>query len=317
MQHQRLFLSNRSVALYVARMVDVHRLRVFRSVVASGSIAAAAANLGYTPSAISQHVAALQRETGLVLLERAGRGLRPTPVGLAVAAQADGVLVRLSEAETAIAGMRAERTANLSLAYFASAGSTWLPEVARRLGQAHPEVNLDLRLLDDQADEGAERPDVQLLVGDSGSVRAGAGFDAHRLAEDPYRVVLPVGHALSDRSEVELGELSADRWIDNEAPTGWCRRNLLQACTAAGVTPSFQVQAHDYGMAIALVDAGLGITVLPALAARDLPDGVRAIPVVRPTPTRIIFVVVRRTVADWTPTRLVLDALAHAVRAHT
>jgi DNA-binding transcriptional LysR family regulator len=59
-------------------MLDVHRLRIFRSVVASGSVAAAAANLGYTPSAVSQHVTALQRETGLTLLERAGRGVRPS-----------------------------------------------------------------------------------------------------------------------------------------------------------------------------------------------------------------------------------------------
>ncbi|WP_157602895.1 helix-turn-helix domain-containing protein, partial [Promicromonospora kroppenstedtii] len=66
-------------------MLDVHRLRVFRSVVASGSIGAAAANLGYTPSAVSQHVSALQRETGLKLLARHGRGIRPTAAGRALA----------------------------------------------------------------------------------------------------------------------------------------------------------------------------------------------------------------------------------------
>lgn len=313
MKHQRRLLSNNAVGLYGRGMLDVHRLRVFRSVVASGSIAAAAVNLGYTPSAISQHVAALQRETGLVLLERAGRGLLPTPIGLAVAAEADAVLTRLGEAETVLAGLRAERTAHLSLGYIASVGSTWLPRVARSLRQAHPEVDLDLRLLDESAPDGAARPDLQLLVGDHKSVRAGAGFDVHRLADDPYHVVLPDTHPLSGRREVELRELAADRWIDNEAPTGWCRRNLLQACTAAGIAPAFHVQAHDYGMAVAFVAAGLGITVLPALAAHALPEGVRSVPVVRPAPTRTIYVVVRRTVATASPARVVLDALASEV----
>src|SRR5918997_2989475 len=118
MKHQFISLSDSSVGLYFREMLDVHRLRVFRSVVASGSVAAAATNLGYTPSAVSQHVSALQRETGLMLLERAGRGVRPTAAGLALAAQADGVLVRLGEAESVVSDLRAGRTGRLSIAYF-------------------------------------------------------------------------------------------------------------------------------------------------------------------------------------------------------
>jgi DNA-binding transcriptional LysR family regulator len=297
----------------VRTMLDVHRLRVFRSVVASGSVASAAANLGYTPSAISQHLAALHRETGLVLLERSGRGLRPTPAGIALAAEAQGVLARLGEAETVVAGLRAERTAHLSLTYVASVGATWLPEVAQRLAEQHPEVALDLRLHDDAEPGEAERSDIQLCVGDADSVRATAGFDAHHLVEDPYRVVLPASHPLAHRLEIDLSELGAERWIDNEPVAGWCRRNLLRACTAAGIAPVFQVQAHDYGMSIAFVGAGLGITVLPALAAQQLPDGLRAIPVVRPAPSRTIYAVVRRAIAQMPPARLVLATLADVV----
>ncbi len=281
--------------------------------VVSGSVAAAASNLGYTPSAISQHLAALQRETGLVLLERVGRGLRPTPAGLAVVAQAEGVLARLGEAETVVADLRAERTSHLSIAYFASVGTTWLPAVVRRLAQAHPEVSLDLRLLEYAADDGRERPDIQLTVGTNGSVHPEAGFDVHHLADDPYLVVLPETHALSKRREVELGELATDRWIDNEAPSAWCRQNLLEACAAAGFAPAFHVQAHDYTMAIAFVDAGLGITVLPALAARMLPAGLRSVPVVRPAPTRTVYAVVRKTIAETLPARLILETLSSVV----
>ena len=108
----------------VAGVLDIHRLRVFRSVVASGSVAGAADNLGYTPSAVSQHVTALARETGLTLFERAGRGLRPTAAGLVLAEQADAILARVAEAETVVADLRTGRTGSVSLAYFASVGAT-------------------------------------------------------------------------------------------------------------------------------------------------------------------------------------------------
>jgi DNA-binding transcriptional LysR family regulator len=297
-------------------MLDVHRLRVFNAVVASGSVAAAAANLGYTPSAVSQHLAALRRETGLVLLERVGRGLRPTPAGLAVAAQADGVLSRLGEAEAVVAALRAEQTGTLRLAYMSSAGTTWLPEVARRLAETHPKISLDLQLIEEDAVSDETRPDLQLLVGDSDSVHAGAGYEIHRLVDDPYHVVLSDTHPLADRHEIVLSELAQDRWIDNEARPGWCRTNLLRTCSAAGVTPTFHVQAHDYAMAIAFVGAGLGITVLPALGARQLPPNVVSIPVVRPTPSRTIYVVVRRAVEDTGPVQLVLATLQSIVRQH-
>lgn len=87
-----------SVLLYGRGMLDIHRLRVFGSVVASGSVQGAAANLLCTSSVVGQHITALQCETGLVLFERVGGGFCPTPAGFAVAAEADGVLVRLGEA---------------------------------------------------------------------------------------------------------------------------------------------------------------------------------------------------------------------------
>ncbi len=297
-------------------MLDVHRLRIFRSVVASGSVAAAAANLGYTPSAVSQHVTALQRETGLTLLERAGRGVRPTAAGLALAAQADGVLARLGEAESVVADLRAGRTGTLSIAYFASVGAAWLPHVVRRLTTEFPGVRLDLELREDVADDPDERPDVQVVVAQDGFV-PGRGFRATHLLDDPYVVVLPADHPFAARREVELAELVAERWVDNDFARGWCRRNLLEACTAAGFSPTFHVEAHDYPTAVAFVGAGIGITVLPALGAEHLPEGVVRVPVVRPTPVRSIFAVVRDAVAQTPPARLALDALtavAHAVR---
>lgn len=290
-------------------MLDVHRLRIFSAVVASGSVAAAASNLGYTPSAVSQHLTALQRETGLTLLERAGRGLRPTPAGLSVAEQAEGILARLSDAEAVLADLRTGRNGRLSIGYFASVGSAWMPEVARRVTDELPGVRLELQLRDDVAADPDDRPDIQLVVGRKGSVSPGSGFDAHHLVNDPYVAVLPDSHPFAGQDEVDLGDLMGERWVDNDFAYGLCRQNLLDTCAAAGFTPSFHVEAHDYATAIAFVSAGVGITVLPALSARQLPANVRRVAVVRPEPVRSIFAVVRRSMAGTAPVQLVLETL--------
>lgn len=289
-------------------MLDVHRLRIFRSVVASGSVQAAAAALGYTPSAVSQHVAALQRETGLTLLERAGRGVRPTAAGIALAEQADGVLARLGEAESVVADLRAGRTGALSLAYFASVGAAWLPRVVRRLTTDFPGVRLDLTLRETIPDDPDERADVQIVVAPVG-FDPGSGFRARHLLDDPYVVVLPDDHRLAGRAEVELAELAVERWVDNDFARGWCRRNLVEACTAAGFSPPFHVEAHDYPTAIAFVGAGVGVTVLPELGAAHLPPGLVAVRVVRPTPVRSIHAVLRDAVVRTPHARAVLDTL--------
>jgi DNA-binding transcriptional LysR family regulator len=296
------------VLLYGLAMLDVHRLRVFRSVVATGSINAAAANLGFTPSAISQHLAALQRETGLALVARAGRGIEPTAAGLALAAQIDGVLDRLGVVESLVAELRTGRTAALSIGYFASAGAAWMPTLVRTLLGEFPDLRLSLTLLDTMPVVPLQRPDIQVIVEQDG-LDPGPTARAHLLLVEPYVAVLPRHHRLAGADAVELGALSTEDWVDNDSARGWCRQNLIEACHAAGFAPPFRVEAHDYRTAIAFVDAGIGITVLPRLAARGLPDGVVTIPVTTPTPRRVIYAVVQTAVEDTPPARLVLATL--------
>lgn len=295
-------------------MLDVHRLRIFGSVVASGSIQAAAANLGYTSSAVSQHVAALQRETGLTLVTRVGRGIEPTAAGRTLAAQVDGVLSRLGEVESLVGDLRSGRTGSLSLTYFASVGSAWMPRVVRALVRDFPDLRLDLSLRDDFADDPRERADLQVLV-EQEALEPPTGFRAYHLLDDPYVAVVPMSHALADRDEVGLVELADDEWVDNDFAGGWCRHNLIEACRAAGFAPPFQVEAHDYPMAIAFVDAGIGITIVPRLGAATLPPGLVAIAVTSPTPVRSIYAVTRTAVEQTPPVRTVLETLAAAATA--
>ena len=294
--------------LYGREMLDVHRLRVFRSVVATGSVNAAAANLGYTPSAVSQHLAALQRETGLTLVARAGRGIQPTAAGLALADRIDDLLDRLGTVESLVADLRTGRHGSLSIAYFASVGSAWMPTVVRDLLRDFPNIRLNLTLRDDMPVDPAERADVQVLVGRDG-LDPGPSARAYHLFSDPYVAVLPRAHPLADHPSIELAKLAGEDWVDNDLARGWCRANLIEACRAAGFAPPFRVEAHDYTTAIAFVDAGIGITVLPGLAARQLPPNVARVPVTGPTPRRMIYAVVQAAVEETPAVRSVLAAL--------
>ncbi|GIE88613.1 DNA-binding transcriptional regulator, LysR family [Actinoplanes regularis] len=294
--------------LYSQAMLDLHRLRVFRSVVASGSVHAAAANLGYTPSAISQHLAALQRETGLTLLERSGRGLRPTSAGRTLAAEADEVLARVGAAEALVADLRSGRTGSLSIVYFPSAGIVWMPALVDGLLRAYPGVRLDLRLSDEPPERLEERPDLQLFVaGDE--IPARPGFITRHLRDDPYVAVLPDPHPLAGRAEIELAELEQERWIDYDAVQGRCRQIGLDACAAVGFRPAFRVEAHDCRSALAFVAAGIGVTMMPSLGAEQPPPGVTVVPVVRPTPVRSIHVVIRESIVGTGPGRAAVELL--------
>src|SRR5919199_2875059 len=125
-------------------MLDVRRMRVLREVAAQRSFSAAAEKLGYTQSAVSQQIAALEREAGSTLIERNPRGLRLTDAGEALVRHADKILARLAEAEAeleAIAGLRGGR---LRLASFPTAGATLVPHAIAAFANRHPAVQLSL-----------------------------------------------------------------------------------------------------------------------------------------------------------------------------
>ncbi len=293
-------------------MLDVHRLRVLRAVVATGSVHRAAENLGYTPSAVSQHLATLQRETGLRLIERNGRGIEPTATGRLLAEEAASVLEQLSALDTVVAGLRQGRVGSLSVSYFASAGAAWIPPVVATLTREFPDLRIDLRLLE-LADESQEPPDVEVFVQGSPSAPV-SGYDVHPLLDEPYVVVLPDTHRLAGREAVPLRELADEPWVDNDFSRGACRQVVLEACSAAGFTPGFRVETHDYPTAISFVSSGVGITVLPRLGiATMLPAGLVALAVVDPTPVRHVAVRVRESLRDHPAARRFLALLRERV----
>src|ERR671920_843780 len=127
-------------------MLDVRRMRVLREVAQRGSFSAAADALAYTQSAVSQQIAALEREAGIRLVDRNARGVRLTDAGRALVDHADAILARLADAEAeleAIAGLRGGRR---RLASFESAGATLMPLAIAQFSARHPGVELSLSL---------------------------------------------------------------------------------------------------------------------------------------------------------------------------
>jgi DNA-binding transcriptional LysR family regulator len=295
-------------------VLDVRRLAVLRSVVETGSIQAAATLLGYTPSAVSQHIAALQRETRTRLMERHGRGVRPTEAGRLLAAHARQIQSQIAYAETALADLRAGMSRRLTVRYFATAGAVLIPPVVAEFSRRFPEVRLELRLGKGLA---AEPADAEIMVLND-TVRLPAGRRALHLLDDPFVVVLPPGHPLAAEPAIELGRLRGERWIDNEWPSTICRETILDACGAAGFSPDFVVEAHDYPTAVAFVGTGLGITMVPrlALGAIDTAE-VTCRPLTRPAPVRTIFVVVREGGTAESPLAAFLELLREAAAGYT
>ena len=294
--------------------MDVHRLRVLRAVVADGSIQGAAASLGYTPSAISQHLTALQKETGLRLLQRSGRGIEPTVAGRAVAAEAARIFERLADLESLVADLRAGRVGALSVSYFASAGAVWIPPVVATIAREFPRLRLDLRLIELLADDSGP-PDVEIAVdgAESGGI---AGYQVHPLLTEPYLAVVPVTSALARRAQVDLAELRDQAWVDNDVARGPCRQAVLDACSTVGFSPAFHIETQDYPTAIRFVAEGMGITVIPRLGLGTLPDSTVAVPIVNPTPQRSISVRVRDTAANHPAVIRMLELLDERVTVH-
>ncbi|MFC7343103.1 LysR family transcriptional regulator [Saccharopolyspora griseoalba] len=292
-------------------MLDIARLRLLRAVIVTGSIRASASALGYTPSAVSQQLAALQRETGLRLFERVGRGIEPTEAGRTLAAESESLFEAVSKLEGVVGDLRAGRVGRLSIGYFGSAGAAWLPRLVAVLREEFPELRLDLRMTEFR--DGLRVPDIDLFV-EAARTELPAEAEVHRLVDDPYLAVVRSTDPLAAHDEVPLAALAERSWVDNDLQRGACRQVLLESCAEAGFSPSFVVETHDYATAIPFVSTGIGITVAPRLGVGDLPAGLTTVGLVNPRPVRHISVAVRKAIAHHPAATRALEVLSDIVR---
>jgi DNA-binding transcriptional LysR family regulator len=257
-------------------MLDVRRMRVLREVAQRGSFSAAAEALSFTQSAVSQQIAALEREAGAVLVQRSARGVRLTEAGEAVVRHAEAILARLAEAEAelvAIAGLRGGR---LRLAAFESVGSSIMPPAIAAFSKRHPAVELSMSLLE---------PEEALPQLRAGELDLAITFEARatddvvdgialvHLLEDPMFLVLPPDHPLAHKRNLRLADVAADAWIGGGAGCE-CNRLILRSCAAAGFDPRIAFETDEYSAVQGLVAAGVGVSLIAELglinARRDI-----------------------------------------------
>jgi len=256
-------------------MYDLRRLRAFHAVANSGSFSAAARELGYTQSVVSHHVAALESELGLTLVNRATRPVCATDAGRRLLRHTEAALGYITAAEDELRAVAGLERGALRMGAFLSAANSFVPVALARFTAAYPEVEVRLDQLEEPEELRRIRSgDLDLAVvfrvserAESGRQRPDKGLDDVILADDPYRVVLPPLHPLASRCELRLTDLAAER-ITAPPPRGFFpyRTLLEQICADAGFEPNIAHEVNDVTVARAFVAAGLGIAVLPELA---------------------------------------------------
>ncbi|MET9608176.1 LysR family transcriptional regulator [Streptomyces sp. NPDC006512] len=280
-------------------MIDVHRLRVLRAVAEHGSFNRAASALGLTPSAVSQHIASLERGLGRPVAVRSTRGVTLTAAGALLTETARTIEAELDQVRHRIDRLAARRP-KLTVATFTSGGRHLLPKALTAFVSAHPEV--ELTVLEAEPEDalpmvrgGAAdlaltyRFDGPLPSGPSGTSGA-AGVNWLPLTEDPLYAVLPPGHRFAGREALEPAELAADRWVLGCLKTeAYLRRYAEQA----GFEPRIAASTTDYFFAQTLVGAGVGVALIPHIALAPA-GGTTAVPLAPPRPARLIGVVTPR-----------------------
>ena len=276
---------------------DVGRLRALRAVAEYRSFSRAAEALGYTQSAVSQQIAALEHEVGLTLLNRAVRPVALTDAGQLLAGHTESVLEHLATAEAQLDALRGLRAGRLRLAAFGSAYATFLPAAIAQFRGRHPDVQLEL--------VDAE-PDVSLPLLRTGEADLVITYrfqnaegdtderlEAMHLLDDEQRAVLPRRHRLAARKSVSMADLADEDWIvpRRGGPARGYRDGLERLCAGAGFAPRIAFETDDLQAVQTFVGAGLGIALMHDLTMPTRRESIVVRPITGPRLTRPVHAV--------------------------
>jgi DNA-binding transcriptional LysR family regulator len=303
-------------------MLDARRLRLLSEFAERGSIAATAAALGYTPSAVSQQLTALEREAGAALLDRTARSAELTDAGWRLVGHARRILAMIESAEADLSAREQEPQGRVVVTAFPTAAAAFAPALAHSL-RVHPGLTLLLRQT--QRAEGL-RPvrsgeaDIALVDDWSGRLpgqqpQNQQGLLAfHRLLRDPLVLVVPRAHPVAGRSRIQMRALREEAWM--VTPEGEPSRQAVDRLFAnAGGAPPVSWEFEGLGTILSLVARGIGIAAVPRLAlaagagrvaVRELPGAV---------PARDVYAVVRASSVRRPATSAALAALHAAAES--
>ena len=295
--------------------IDVRRLRVLRELQRRGTVAATAAALHLTPSAVSQQLAALAREVGVPLLERRGRGVVLTGQARLLLQHADAIAAQLERARDDLLAFERGQRGSVTIGAFSSAISGLLPTALSTLHAQRPELEL--------AVVEAEPPGLFTRL-DAGEVDVAIAVDfaaapprtdqryrRYPLLVDVLDLALPVGHPAATGGPVPLSDLAKEPWVVGRAAS-CCGAVARAVCAAAGFTPEIRHAVDDWAAVAALVAAGAGVALIPRLVQPVHHPGLSLHPVADSSPGRHIFAAIRTGTETNPAFTTVLEHLRHA-----
>jgi DNA-binding transcriptional LysR family regulator len=299
-------------------MLNVPRIGVLRAVARHGSFSGAADALGYTQPAVSRQIATLEAETGAVLVTRAADGARLTEAGEVLVRHAETIFGALDEAETELHAVLGLDAGRLRLSAFSSAAASVMPLAIAEFRALHPRVRLVVEMM--EAEESVPRLRcgeldlaLDIISGEDAEPVPGELVQRVHLFADPMYVALPADHRLADRVPLLLGDLAQEQWLLPTTTGCPDARMFRRASFEAGFEPMVALESDHYHATLGLVAAGVGVALLPDLAARaarsdvvirevGLPARriVAAVPSgYRPPSTEAMLAVLRAVGADW------------------
>jgi DNA-binding transcriptional LysR family regulator len=302
-------------------MLDLRRLRLLRELHERGTIAAVADALQFTPSAVSQQLAMLERETGVRLLERAGRGVRLTDPALVLVDHADALLERAALAEADLAAATGTVSGRGRIAGFQSVALRLALPAIDALRRDAPRLRGELIEAEpEQALPALALGDVDLVLGDEWQHqpwRLPEGLLRHELLRDPVHLVLPAKHpaARRHRDAVPLAELAGSAWTTGHAGMGWEEITQRTCRELGGFDPDIRHRTNDATVSLALVAHGLAVTLLPELALPRRHPGVALRAIAGGSVGRAISATIRATDAARPSTQALLAAVRDAAAA--
>jgi DNA-binding transcriptional LysR family regulator len=302
-------------------MLELRRLRLLSELHERGTIAAVADALQFTPSAVSQQLAMLEREAGVRLLERAGRGVRLTDAALVLVGHAQVLLERAAIAEADLAAAAGTIAGRARIAGFESVALNLAMPAMEALARDAPGLRCELLELEpEEALPALALGDIDLVLGDEWQHlprTLPAGVERHELMSDRVCIALPARHPVVRRhaDAVPLAELAGEAWTSGHADLGWDQMTRRTCQELGGFDPDIRHRTNDATISVAIIAQGLAVGLLPDLPLPARLPRVKLRDIADAHVSRAIFAATRTTDRARPSTQAVLAAVRDAVAA--
>jgi DNA-binding transcriptional LysR family regulator len=290
--------------------MELYQLRYFLEVARQKNFTRAALRLHLAQAALSEQIRKLEAELGAALFHRGRRESTLTVAGQTLAEKAERLLTQADEAQWAIAEIAGLRRGRLSIASIPSVSACFLPSVISAFRKRYPHI--ELHLCEDTSEGVADR--IETGRAEMGFLQlplAARAFAIKPLLTERFVLLVPAKHAAARRKQVRLADFSDERFVFYK---GRAKESALQGCRAAGFEPRVSCESGELETVRSLVCAGLGLAIVPQLAARALPSGVAALAIATPRIERRLAWVSRRKHKLSTAAAAFHDALQSAPR---